>query len=257
MLSMASRFHNYSWRNCMLIVAQMPEATRVAGYNTWRSLDRQVRKGERGIAVLAPLTYRPEGEDAEGAPLDASGKPARQVRGWRIEHVFDISQTDGEDLPDVRPQLLDGEAPEGLWDALAEQIATAGFSLVREPVEGMPGALGCTSPATKTVRVRPDLSDAQAVKTLAHELAHVLFGHGTSDCTDRRSRAEVEAESVAFMTCQSVGLDTSGYSLAYIGGWAPEGKEAEEVAATASRVVMAARGILAALPEELAEELAA
>jgi antirestriction protein ArdC len=232
---------------------QRPDATRVAGYRTWQGLGRQVRKGERGIAVLAPVTYRRQDEDAEGdqpQPGDDQQVP-RQVRGWKIEHVFDVAQTDGEPLADVRPQLVEGEAPSGLWDALADQITAAGFGLVREAVEGSPSALGSTDFLTKTVRVRPDVSPAQAIKTEAHELAHILLEHGPSDCTDPRSRREVEAESVAFVVCRAAGLDTSCYSLAYVGGWAPEGKEAEEVTATADRVVTVARQITVGLPGSL------
>jgi len=117
--------------NLLLIGAQAPQATRVAGFRTWQSVGRQVRKGERGIAILAPCTYRPKTADraepagpagqepattcSGGAAPDAGGK---QVRGFRVAHVFDLSQTDGDPLPDVAPTLLVGQAPSGLWDAL-------------------------------------------------------------------------------------------------------------------------------------------
>jgi antirestriction protein ArdC len=93
MLAAAARFHSYSWRNCLLILAQMPTATWVAGYRTWQSLGRQVRKGEHGIAVIAPVTYRSNDED--GNTADVEDSTAQEIRGWKIEHVFDISQTDG------------------------------------------------------------------------------------------------------------------------------------------------------------------
>jgi antirestriction protein ArdC len=244
MLAAAARFHSYSWRNCLLILSQMPTASRVAGYRTWQSLGRQVRKGERGIAVLAPVTYRRSNEEETPGDEDS---PTRQIRGWKIEHVFNISQTDGDPLPDVAPTRLDGEAPAGFWDGLATQVGAAGFVLLRE-TPTHPEALGEMDRAATTVRVREDLAPAQACKTLAHELAHVELGHGNQDCTDPRSRREVEAESVAYVVAMASGLDTSSYSLPYVAGWAQPGKEAEVMADTAERVIATARRILDALP---------
>jgi antirestriction protein ArdC len=212
MLTAAARFHAYSWRNCLLILAQMPTATRVAGYRAWQSLGRQVRRGEHGIAVIAPVTYRLSDEDENAADVE-------------VPHVG-------------------GEAPQGLWDALAAQVTAAGFALLREPTPGRPTANGSMTRSEMTVRVREDLGPAQACKALAHELAHVELGHGTATCTDSRSQAEVEAESVAYILASSAGLDTSAYSFPYIGHWAPAGKEADVMADTAERVIAAARRIL-------------
>jgi hypothetical protein len=167
-LTVASRFHRYSANNVLLILAQRPDAIRVAGYRTWQRLGRQVRKGERGIAILAPCVHRARPVDDQ----EAAERPklVRILGGFRVAHVWDISQTDGEPLPEIRPALLDGEAPEGLWDALAHQVGEAGFSLERGDCGG---ANGRTNYLTRTVTVRADVEPAQAVKTLAHELAHV------------------------------------------------------------------------------------
>src|SRR4051812_1108450 len=119
MLAASVRFHDYSWRNVLLILAQRPDARRVAGYRTWQSLGRQVRKDEKGVGVIAPVSYRTTTED-EGVGGDEPSAGERRIRGWKIEHVFDISQTEGEPLPDVAPVLVEGEGPAGLWDALAE-----------------------------------------------------------------------------------------------------------------------------------------
>jgi hypothetical protein len=243
MLAAAARFHSYSSRNCLLILSQMPTATQVAGYRTWQSLGHQVRKGERGIGVIAPVVYRNIEEEAE----EGQDSPAA-IRGWKIEHVFDVSQTDGDPLPDVEPVRLDGEAPEGFWHGLAAQVEANGFVLLRE-APTHPKALGEMDRTATTVRVRDDLAPAQACKTLAHELAHIELGHGTRDCPDPRSRAEVEAESVAYVVAMASGLDTSSYSLPYLAGWAESGKEAEVMADTAERVIGTARRILDALTE--------
>ena len=241
MLRTAARFHAYSWRNCLMILAQYPEATRVAGYKTWQNLGRQVRKGEPGIKIWAGFEYTAEDDD----DLDDDGSP-RKVRrtGYKIEHVWDINQTDGEDLPEVAPRLLTGEAPDRLWETLAAQIATLGYELRREAVPGLAEANGAVTPAERIVRVRPDLDDAAAVKTLAHELGHIRCGHVEGSCTDSRSQREVEAESVAYLVCDAFGLDTSTYTIAYVAGWAPEGKELETVSMTADVVVRVAREIL-------------
>ena len=111
MLQTASKFHRYSFSNILLIQLQRPDATLVAGFNKWRSLNRCVRKGEKGLAILAPCKYKTKIETDDG-----EDKTLQQVRGFRVVHVFDISQTEGDDPPDldaVRPKLLDGEAPRG------------------------------------------------------------------------------------------------------------------------------------------------
>lgn len=141
----------------------------MAGYRCWQSLGRQVRKGERGIAILAPCVYRARSlndTDAEDAP----GR-ARILKGFRAAHVWDVSQTDGEPVPDVRPELLSGYGPSGLWGALAAQLASAGFELHRKPCGQ---ANGITDYGARTVTVRPDVDGAQAAKTLAHDLLTAL-----------------------------------------------------------------------------------
>jgi hypothetical protein len=164
-LAVAARFHRYSANNVLLLLSQMPSATRVAGYRRWQSLGRQVRRGEAGLAILAPCVSR-------ARPLDdteAEERPelVRVLQGFRVAYVWDISQTDGEPLPEVRPTLLAGQAPDGLWDALAAQVHQAGFELRRGACGG---ANGRTDYAARLVTVRDDVDDAQAAKTLAHEL---------------------------------------------------------------------------------------
>jgi antirestriction protein ArdC len=235
MLELASRFHRYSANNVFLIMLQRPEATRVAGYRTWQSLGRQVRKGEHGMRILAPCHYRHQVIDDDGSESTHVG-----IRGFTTTTVFDVSQTDGMELPDVRPALLDGAGVAGLWNALALQVKTAGYTLERGDCHG---ANGTTDHNTLTVRVRDDVSDAQATKTLCHELAHVLLHPDSAAYFQCRGRCEVEAESVAYLVCQSAGLATDGYSWPYIAHWS-DGKS-EVVQDTAGRALEAARTILA------------
>ena len=259
MLDAAAKFHTYSLNNQLLIMLQAARLgispTRVAGFGTWKVLGRSVVKGSTGLAILAPCTYTPKSTDtgqAAPAAATATGKPAdgdadrparAQLRGFRVAHVFDISQTDGDPLPDSVPQLLTGDAPAALWESLAAQIAAHGYTLVREDCGQ---ANGVTDPAARTVRVRPDVADAQAVKTLAHELAHIECGH-TADGFDYRgcrgrAEAEAEAESVAYIVTAWAGLDAGAYTVPYVAAWSAG--DTDVVRAAAATVTAAARRIL-------------
>jgi len=249
MLTVAARFHHYSPHNVLLIGVQRPDATHVAGYRTWQSLGRQVRKGERGIAIIAPDTSRTDTRTTDGAtsesPAELIGDDGKRVlRGYRVTHVFDISQTEGEPLPAVGPQLLTGGAPAGLWDALAGQLSAAGFAL--RDGDCAP-ANGVTDFLARTVTVCDDLPPAQRVKTLAHELAHVLLHDPAVRPAELdRGRAEVEAESVAYLVAHAHGLDSNDYTAPYVAGWA--GGATGVLLATAERVMGAADRILAGAP---------
>ena len=151
----------------------------------------------------------------------------------------DIDQTEGEPIPDIRPALLDGDAPAGLWDSLAAQVVAAGFTVGRGDCRP---ANGRTDYAARTVTVRPDLPDAQAAKTLAHELAHVLLHDGTAYVLGCRGLVEVEAESVAYVVASASGLVTDAYTLPYVAHWSNGNLNAIKV--TAERVIACAHGIL-------------
>lgn len=235
-LSAAARFHRYSFWNTVAILTQAPDATRVAGYQRWRQLDRQVRRGEQGIRILAPCTYRAE---------DDSDEPDRRVlRGWRVATVFDIGQTEGNPLPEPPVTLLTGEAPAGLRDQLAALISADGYrySLGALPEGTTPGALGITNHSQREVIVRDDLSGAQQAKTTAHELAHVRL-HQPRDI--EWAAREIEAESVAFIVCGAVGLATDAYSFGYLATWA--NGDIDTIRATGERVSACARVVLDAL----------
>jgi antirestriction protein ArdC len=236
-LNFASKFRQYSLNNTLLILCQRPDSTHVASYKKWAELGRQVRKGEKSMAIFAPMTRKREDKD---------GEEKRYISGFRAVPVFDIAQTDGDPVPEpVLPALLDGEAPEGLWDALLVVIDANGYEVKRGDCHG---ANGYTRPSERLIMVRDDVSDAQAVKTLVHETAHMLLHCGeegglTADAMMHRSIAEVEAESVAYIVANVHGLPTEEYSLPYVAGWS-DGKP-EAVAATADRVLKCSKQILA------------
>lgn len=245
-LMVAARFHTYSPNNVLLIAAQRPDATRVAGYRAWTGLGRQVRQGERGIAILAPVLRRrqtPGGEPPAAHPAadpDGDATGPRVLAGFRATHVFDITQTDGPPLPEVRPSILGGAAPLGLWADLLDQTDAAGYTV---GYGNLAPANGRTDFTDRTVRLDGGLPAAQRVKTLAHELAHIhLHAPGARPEGCDRPRAEVEAESVAYIVTAAHGLAADDYTVPYVTGWA--GGNRDLLAATAARVLSCARSIL-------------
>jgi antirestriction protein ArdC len=248
-LDFARKLHSYSAQNRMWLFQQAmmrgwDDLGHVAGFRTWLTLGRHVRKGEHGLAVLAPVRVKVTADD---------GSENWAVRGFKVEHVFAACQTDGEgEIPEpIRPMLLTGEGPRGAWDALSQLVEARGFTIERAPL--FP-ANGTTSVVSRVVTVANRLDDAAAVKTLAHELAHVLL-HSDPSCDyhANRGRCEVEAESVAYLVCRELGLETDGYSFPYVATWASG--EVKVVTATADRVLGCAREILEQL--ERASELVA
>lgn len=260
MLEAAARFYDYSPSNILLITAQRPDATRVAGIRTWNSLGRHVNRGERGIAILAPCIYRPTGDVLATGVLKAGaegGRPPepptgdestndslRVLRGFKVVHVFDVSQTDGEPLPDVAPRLLDGDAPQSLMDHLAGLATDAGYRLEQGPCGA---ANGYTDYGARIVRIGDDLSPAQAAKTLAHEVGHIRADHehrfteyaSSMAC---RGQAEVEAESIAYLVAAQAGLDATDYSVPYLAGWS--GGDIALLRETMTQVINVARGMV-------------
>ena len=240
MLKIASKFHRYSFNNHLMIFLQRPDATVVAGFNRWKSLGRFVKKGEKGIAIFAPCKYKTKIETETG-----NEKSVQQIRGFRVVHVFDISQTEGEDLPDldaVRPKLLDADAPEGIWDELVDHARVVGFKVIRNQRGSENGYCDFLN---KEIAVRPDVAPAQALKTLIHELGHALLH--SNELPRSKEVAEVEVESFAYIVCDAVGLDSGDYSFAYVARWA-EGWT-ELLKETGERVIECAKEILSGLEE--------
>ena len=234
MLATAARFHRYSANNVMLIRFQRPDATRVAGYRAWQGLGRQVRRGERGIAILAPVVYRRR-------PVDDTDPDAvvGVLAGFRVAHVFDVSQTEGRPLPEVPAVPISEDAPDALWDLLAAQVADAGYELHRADTAP---ANGVTDFVAKTVEVSEQISGAMACKTLAHELAHVNLHPAAGLGGISREQAEVEAESVAYLVTSAAGVDSGSYSFPYVALWSRG--DASVVMAAAERAIRTARTIL-------------
>lgn len=232
-LKVLSKFPNYSINNCLLISMQMPDATLVKGYKAWqKDFGRYVKKGERGIKIIAPTPYsvtvEVDNTDKTGNKLkDINGNPQKtekriEYMGFRVVTVFDVSQTDGKDLPLLPEIRLEDEVEyfESLFQALVN------FSPVPVSVEPIQGrAKGYFSHAEQRIVVREGESELQMIKTLIHELAHAMLEEHQKNLS--REAKEVEAESCAFAVCHYLGLDTSEYSFDYISYWSSSRKEQE------------------------------
>jgi len=278
-LTFAARFRSRSFNNTMLIYVQHhaahkegrvpnPTPTYVAGFHQWLSLGRHVLKGQHGYGIFAPVTARfasPNPSDptswhrlAHGENPGFGETVKSKLIGLKPTHVWDVTQTAGDPVPEVpRPNLLAGQAPAGLWDGLADQITARGFELrLVSSAAAIGGANGLTDFLTREVSIRMDMDDAAQVKTLTHELGHILL-HAprenvvstdlAADATLHRGIAEVEAESIALMVGAAHGLDTSSYTVPYVSTWAasiPGKTPVEVVQSTADRVRSTALGIL-------------
>jgi antirestriction protein ArdC len=207
-LSVLSKFHAYSFRNCLLIAFQKPDATHVAGFTRWKELNRFVRKGEKGIAILAPLVYRKKpGNENNAASDDADD--VHVLRGFKVVHVFDVSQTEGEPLPEFAEPTGDASAKLSRLETL---VRSKGIVLKYEPI--LCGADGVSRGGE--IVLRPGLSQAKTFSVLVHELAHELLHKGERKKQVGKTVKETEAEAVAYVVCKAVGLDPGTSSSDYI-----------------------------------------
>ena len=219
-LNFMSKFYNYSVNNIILIMMQKPTASLVAGYKAWQNkFKRQVRKGEKGITIIAPCPHKMiqeiDGEEVE-----------RSWMSYRATTVFDISQTDGDEVPEYVSELTGNV--DGYNDLIQKLIAVSPVPVTFEEITS--GANGFFKLDEKRIAVKNDMSEQQTVKTLIHEISHAILhdrDEGEAKDADRNTR-EVQAESVAYTVCNMLGLDTADYSFGYIAGWS-EGKEVKEL----------------------------
>ncbi|MBS3949573.1 MAG: ImmA/IrrE family metallo-endopeptidase [Peptococcaceae bacterium] len=238
-LSTAAKFHKYSYGNVVMISMQRPGATAVAGFNTWKNtFGRTVNKGEKGIAILAPVAYK---YDAEREAVDGEGNKTKETAThtgltFRPVYVFDVSQTSGKELPRLVDELQAGVTDYG--SLLTTLKAVAHFPVEFKDIAG--SANGYCSFAEEKIVVKRDMSQSQTVKTLLHEMAHAeLHDRKTShipetNLNDHNTR-EVEAESIAYVVGSHFGVDSSEYTFGYIAAWS-KGKDLPELRASLSTI---------------------
>lgn len=202
-LGTMGRFHNYSFGNVMAIAMQRPDAVRVAGFHTWKDMGRNVKKGEKAIRILAPMIGK-----SKDAALEGEENKAR-VFGFRGVCVFDIAQTEGKELPDFAK--VGGDA----GDSLAKLMQFAADSQITvELVDDLGGAEGVSYGGK--IKLLAGKPDAEQVAVLTHELAHELLHKQDRKDTGGKDRRELEAEAVAFIVGNAIGLDMSTASADYI-----------------------------------------
>lgn len=259
-----SKFHNYSLNNTMLIAMQMPEATLVAGYEAWKkNHERHVVKGEKGIRIFAPAPYKVKVERDKIDPvtnkpvLDENNNPVKEVvevkkPAFKLVSVFDVSQTEGKEIPSLGVDELLGDVEDYVYffDALERSCPVPiGF----EEIEG--GAKGYYHQTECRIALNEGMSEVQNVKTLIHEMAHQKL-HAVEnidkDLKLSRSAKEVEAESIAYVICQHYGIDTSEYSFAYLAGWS-DGKDTPELKASLDRIRKASNEMINEIDSHIAE----
>ena len=264
-LTSMSKFHSYSFNNTLLIAMQGGQL--VAGYNKWRDdFHRNVKRGEKGIKILAPAPYKVKKEvpklDEQGQPvMDKDGKPLTEVQetqvpAFKIVPVFDVSQTEGEPLPSIGVDELAGnvEQYEDFFKALEQ---TSPVPMAFEDIPG--GSHGYYHLTEKRIAIQENMSELQTLKTAIHEIAHAKL-HAIdpdapvteqADRPDSRTR-EVQAESVAYAVCQHYGLDTSDYSFGYVAGWS-SGKDLKELRASLETIRATAHELITTIDGHLAE----
>jgi antirestriction protein ArdC len=269
-LKTLSKFHNYSMGNCILIAMQKPDATHIAGYSAWQNnFKRNVMKGEKGIKIIAPSPYKLKKEMERINPkngsviTDKDGKPEMEqvevtVPSFRIATVFDISQTEGEPLPEIGVSELAGSVDKygELFKAFEK---SSPVPIAFEDVGS--GANGYYEQVEKRIAIQEGMSELQTLKTAIHEISHARLHDIDKNAPQDTSRPdrytrEVEAESVAFTVCNYYGLDTSDYSFGYIAGWSGDKEldtlkqSLDTIRSEANAIITEVDGTLAALSQD-------
>ena len=267
-LRVMSKFHNYSFNNTLLIAMQKPDASLVAGFSAWKNnFGRNVMKGQKGIKIIAPSPFKIKQEVEKIDPhtqkpiIGKDGKPVTEekeikIPAYKVVSVFDVSQTEGKELPDIAVDELTGDV-ERYRDFFAALEKTSPVPIGFEQIPG--SSHGYYHLEDKRIAIQEGMSELQTLKTAIHEIAHAKLHdidlnapeNEQQPRVDRRTR-EVEAESVAYTVCQHYGLDTSDYSFGYVAGWS-SGRELSELKNSLETIRSAAAEIINSIDETLAE----
>ena len=267
-LRVMSKFHNYSFNNTLLIAMQKPDASLIAGFSAWKNnFGRNVMKGQKGIKILAPSPFKIKKEmekidpQTQKAIIGKDGKPVTEekeitIPAFKVVSVFDVSQTEGREIPDIAVNMLTGDV-EHYKEVFAALEKTSPVPVGFEKIEG--GAHGYYHLEDKRIALDEGMSELQTLKTLIHEIAHAKLHdidlnaplEDLENRPDRRTR-EVQAESIAYTVCQHYGLDTSDYSFGYVAGWSA-GRELAELKSSLETIRSTAAEIINSIDEHIAE----
>ena len=267
-LKVMSRFHNYSFNNTLLIAMQKPDASLVAGFTAWKNnFQRNVIKGEKGIKIIAPSPFKVKQQMEKIDPhtrkpvMGKDGKTVMEekevtIPAYKVVSVFDVSQTEGKELPDIAVDELTGDV-DRYKDFFIALEKTSPVPIGFEKITG--GAHGYYHLEDKRIAIDEGMSELQTLKTAIHEIAHAKLHDIDLNApkdeqqprVDRRTR-EVEAESVAYTVCQHYGLDTSDYSFGYVAGWS-SGRELAELKGSLETIRSTAAEIINSIDEHIAQ----
>ena len=267
-LRVMSKFHNYSFNNTLLIAMQKPDASLIAGFSAWKNnFGRNVMKGQKGIKILAPSPFKIKKEmekidpQTQKAIIGKDGKPVTEekeitIPAFKVVSVFDVSQTEGREIPDIAVNMLTGDV-EHYKEVFAALEKTSPVPVGFEKIEG--GAHGYYHLEDKRIALDEGMSELQTLKTLIHEIAHAKLHdidlnaplEDLENRPDRRTR-EVQAESIAYTVCQHYGLDTSDYSFGYVAGWSA-GRELAELKSSLETIRSAAAEIINSIDGHIVE----
>ena len=267
-LRVMSKFHNYSFNNTLLIAMQKPDASLIAGFSAWKNnFGRNVMKGQKGIKILAPSPFKIKKEMEKIDPqtqkviIGKDGKPVTEekeitIPAFKVVSVFDVSQTEGKEIPDIAVNMLTGDV-EHYKEVFAALEKTSPVPVGFEKIEG--GAHGYYHLEDKRIALDEGMSELQTLKTLIHEIAHAKLHdidlnaplEDLENRPDRRTR-EVQAESIAYTVCQHYGLDTSDYSFGYVAGWSA-GRELAELKSSLETIRSTAAETINSIDEHIAE----
>ena len=260
-LNFCAKLPRYSVNNQILIMLQRPDATMCQSFGNWKEMNRFVKKGEKGIRILAPAPYKMQKEqdktDPAGKPiLDKDGEPVKEtveitVNAFKPVSTFDISQTEGEPVPTVGIAELTGsvEGYETLLEAIREVVPVP---ITFENIES--GAKGYYHLEEDRIVIQEGMSEAQTVKTLLHEASHQALhsreAQNAGAVAKSKNQKETEAESVAYVVCQHYGIDTSDYSFAYVATWSAD-KEVPELKASLDTIRRTASELITKIDEKV------
>ena len=264
-LKTMTKFHRYSFNNTLLIAMQRPEATLVTGYRNWQSMGRQVKKGEKGITILAPA---PKKQKKAQALYDQNQMPVLDEQGnqkyeevevviprFKATTVFDIDQTEGEPIQTIAPEELTEAVQD--FDLFIQAITDISPVPIRfDEIEG--SAKGYYDNANKEIVIRKGMSESQTIKTAIHECGHAMLHDRdlmlASGIKKDRETKEVEAESVAYSVCSAFQIETSDYSFPYIAGWS-SGRDMKELRSSMDTIRQTAGKMVDDLTEKLQQLL--
>lgn len=258
-LSTMNKFHSYSVNNTILIYSQMPYATHVAGFKKWETMGRRVKKGEHGIMILAPCPYKSVkyvdaiNPDTNEPLRDTQGQPLKERQeityaSFRAISIFDISQTEGQPLPQLTEELQ-GAVKD--YPTILEAIKEIAPAPIRFE-EWDRSRKGYYNYIDKEIVIKSGMSELQTVKTAIHETAHSIL-HKDKEHLKDSATMEVQAESIAFVVCQHLGLDTSDYSFGYLAGWSSN-KELPELKSSLEIIQQTAHEVIQQIDNRILKE---